>query len=214
MSPKRDFSSKKRNSHIYKERPVLLLLAEGRNVTEKTYFSQFVSTTSCYSIKIVNAGSTTDPQGLYKIVTKAWKEYKLDSRKGDIAFIVLDLDCDDVKANVIQELNLQNKNIKFIVSNPCFELWYLLHFKYSTRQFLDNESLINELRKHISTYSKTKDINKCLSCKIGEAIVNSERLSNYHISEAHLWPSNESNPRTDVHSLMKLILKKKDERGG
>lgn len=209
MSRKRIFETKKRNSHRLEERPVLLLVAEGKNVTEKTYFSQFISTESYYSIKIINAGNTTDPEGLFKVIEKAWSELKLETRKKDIAFVVLDLDCDELKALKLQNLVNQRKHIRFVISNPCFEIWYLLHFKYSTKPHIDSSSVISELRKHLNGYEKTSDVNDCLRCLEDKAVFNAEKLCKYHTDQGHAWPSNQSNPRTDVHELMNMLLKKR-----
>ena len=158
---------------------------------------------------MINAGNTTDPEGLFKVIEKAWRDLKLETRKNDIAFVVLDLDCDESKAVILQKLLNQSNHIRFVISNPCFEIWYLLHFKYSTKPYIDNSSVISELRKHLDGYEKTSDVNDCLRCYGARAIENSERLCRHHTEQGHAWPSNESNPRTDVHELMNMLLKKR-----
>lgn len=206
MSDKRSFTEHNRNTKKRQERPVLLLIAEGKNVTEKQYFSQYVSTSSFYSIKFGNAGNTTDPVGLYKVAKKDWAKLGLNSNKGDKAVVILDLDCDNQKAEKLESLIREDKNITFIITNPCFELWFLSHFKYSTKQYHNNEELINELKEHIADYKKTTNVNACLSCRLNDAMSNAVKLEKYHNDESHSWPSNESNPRTDVHHLMDMIL--------
>lgn len=210
MSKKRSFTEHNRNIQNRQERPVLLLIAEGKNVTEKQYLSQYISTSAFYSIKFGNAGNTTDPVGLFKIAKKEWSRLGLNSKKGDKAVVILDLDCDDQKAEKLAALINDNKNISFVITNPCFELWFLFHFRYTTKQYPSNEELILELKNHIEDYKKTTDVNACLSCRLNEAINNANKLEKYHVDANHSWPSNESNPRTDVHRLMDMILKKKE----
>src|SRR5215218_5420439 len=46
-----------------------------------------------------------------------------------------------------------SKNIKLAVSNPCFELWYVLHFQPQTAN-LSRQEALRVLRKHIPDYQK------------------------------------------------------------
>ena len=48
---------------------------------------------------------------------KKYEENDMDSDNGDLAFVVLDLDCNEEKAQRIRELN--SEQFSFIVSNPC-----------------------------------------------------------------------------------------------
>lgn len=50
----------------------------------------------------------------------------------------------------------RQNNISVFLSNPCFEIWYLLHFRYSTKLYGSNEEVIKELGSYISDYSKVK----------------------------------------------------------
>ena len=211
MSNKRSFHEHNRNTKNRQERPVLLLVAEGKNVTEKQYFSQYISTSAFYSIKFGNAGNTTDPVGLYRFAKKEWSKLGLDHKKGDRAVIILDLDCDDQKAEKIAALSNEDRNISFVVTNPCFELWFLYHFRYTTKQYHNNEELILELKNYIEGYKKTTNVNDYLSIRLNDAIKNAVRLEKYHVDACRSWPSNESNPRTDVHHLMDLILMRRKQ---
>ena len=211
MSKKRSFIEHNRNIQNRKERPVLLLIAEGKNVTERQYLSQYISTSAFYSIKFGNAGNTTDPVGLYRTAKKEWSKLGLSSKKGDKAVVILDLDCDNQKAEKLATLIKDDKNISFVITNPCFELWFLSHFRYTTKQYQSNEELILELKNHIADYKKTTNVNACLSCRLNDALNNAAKLEKYHVDANHSWPSNESNPRTDVHHLMGMVLKKKND---
>jgi len=46
----------------------------------------------------------------------------------------------------IQQLEAKNSVEKFIVSNPSFEVWYLLHYEYSTRSYINADAVIKELK--------------------------------------------------------------------
>ena len=56
---------------------------------------------------MLTTDSSTDPERLYQKITHYWKDKELDETQGDIGFIVLDLDCNSDKANLIK--NWQRK---------------------------------------------------------------------------------------------------------
>ncbi len=78
----------------------------------------------------------------------------------DIVFCIIDLDrilANKKEKNLYYRLKAQNKQIKFIEHNPCFEIWLLLHFEYSSREYLSCNQLINHLKKYISDYQKSEN---------------------------------------------------------
>jgi hypothetical protein len=67
--PDRNFQKKKRNDVKRKRKPVMLITAEGRNKTEKQYFSSFQDQHGKYSIRFA-AEFETDPVGMLKAMEK------------------------------------------------------------------------------------------------------------------------------------------------
>ena len=100
MSSERAFEKKKRNTEIRKQKPVILIVAEGENVTESQYFKSFQTQNAKCNIRITLAKHVTDPEGMFKAVQMKWKELGLDARKGDKAYVVLDLDIYIVKKGI------------------------------------------------------------------------------------------------------------------
>ena len=203
--PGRSFSSKKRNKQSRKEKPMIIITAEGRNETEAQYFDGFRTPDCPYIIKFHKAGHLTDPTKLAESIRKRWDAEEADERTGDMAFVVVDLDNNEEKAKEIQQVEARNRVEKFIVSNPCFEVWFLLHYEYSTRSYMSADAVIKELRKHYPGYEKTSDMYPILLDKVDDAITNAEKLEDYHNAEEHLHPDAKCNPYTDVHKFVKLI---------
>ena len=201
----RSFSSKKRNKQSRKEKPMIIITAEGRNETEARYFNNFRTADCPYIIKFHKAGHLTDPTKLAESIRKRWDAEEADERTGDMAFVVVDLDNNEEKAKEIQQVEARNRVEKFIVSNPCFEVWFLLHYEYSTRSYMSADAVIKELRKHYPGYEKTSDMYPILLDKVDDAITNAEKLEDYHNAEEHLHPDAKCNPYTDVHKFVKLI---------
>ncbi len=203
---KRDIGIKRRGGVKRKTKPVYLIIAEGKNKTEMTYLSNFQEQGKPYSIQFVKAGNNTDGESLYKTILTKWEELDLSGDKGDRGFIVIDIDNDPLKAEKVMKLTRRNKNlaIQFVVSNPTFELWFLLHYKYTTKFFADGEGVIKELKKYIHNYAKNGDYYKLLSNKTLNAVMNSEKHAKFH--EGKQWPSVACNPRTDMADLVKLLV--------
>ena len=202
----RSFSSKERNKKSRKEKPMVIITAEGRNETEARYFSNFRAADCPYIIKFHKAGNLTDPTKLAESIRKRWDAEEADVRTGDMAFVVVDLDNKEDKAKEIQQLEAKNRVEKFIVSNPCFEVWYLLHYGFSTKSYINADAVIRELKKHYSEYEKTSDMYPLLKDIMDDAIANAEKLEKYHEVERHSHPDVKCNPYTDIHKLVKIII--------
>lgn len=202
----RSFSSKQRNKQNRKEKPMIIITAEGRNETEAQYFNNFRTADCPYIIKFHKAGHVTDPTKLAASIRKRWDDEDADVRTGDMAFVIVDLDNKESKAKEIQQLEAKNRVEKFIVSNPSFEVWYLLHYEYSTRSYMNADAVIRELRKHYPGYEKTSDMYPLLKDKMGDAITNAEKLEDYHKEEEYSHPDVNCNPYTDVHKLVKKLI--------
>lgn len=93
--------------------------------------------------------------------------------------------------------------IIFIFSNPCFEIWFLNHFVKTTRQFQNNDLLINELKKYIPEYSKKYDCFKYLQDKTETAIQNSKAQFD---DEGTGIPKM---PGTKVYEIIELLISRK-----
>ena len=106
--PGRSFSSKKRNKHNRKEKPMIIITAEGRNETEARYFNNFKTADCPYIIKFHKAGHLTDPTKLAESIRKRWDKEEADVRAGDMAFVIVDLDNKESKAKEIHQLKTNN----------------------------------------------------------------------------------------------------------
>lgn len=202
----RSFSRPKSSTRLRSRKPVLLLLVEGKfNATETIYFSSFRNS-SKYSIKVITTGDT-DPLGMLEALKKECESHDIKEEYGDKSFVVLDLDISKKKANDILSLPADDQS-KFIISNPCFEVWYLNHFEYSTKQYSSSKEVKRYLKKeYVHDYSEKKDMKPYLEGKMGIAINNSKKQINTGIDNGYSWPSDDFNPRTDVFELIELIRK-------
>ena len=143
---------------VRKQKSKILIAAEGKNKTEKTYFSNFEDGKKTYNITYAR-GNNTDPLKLVKMLIKEIDELKLDLQDDDVAYCIFDTDVDPNKNKIIEDaIQLAKKNnIKIITSSPCFELWFLLHYDYTTAN-MDSEEVLKRLKEYYPKYEKNINI--------------------------------------------------------
>src|SRR5205085_10173914 len=94
----------------------------------------------------------------------------------------------------------RDNGLKIAMSNPCFELWLLLHFKYHSSH-ISREAAARECRKHIADYEK--HIPPAIFARVNTAIQHAQRLSKWQESRNNSG----ENPSTDVHILVERLRK-------
>ena len=95
-----------------------------------------------------------------------------------------------------------SKNIRVAYSNPCFEIWYLLHFEYRNTP-IDRDELIEKLVRDIQ-YRKN-ELPGLNQEQQDTAINNAQKLSNSWKDIQGITRPATDNPSTTVHELVILL---------
>lgn len=200
--------SKDRVRKVRKQKSKILIAAEGKNKTEKTYFSNFEDGKKTYNITYAR-GNNTDPLKLVKMLIKEIDELKLDLQDDDVAYCIFDTDIDPNKNKIIdQAIQLARKNnIKIITSSPCFELWFLLHYDYTTAN-MDSEEVIKRLKEYYPKYEKNINIYPDIIKEIDLAIDRAKKLEKYQTDNNRRIGTVEANPNTEVYKIVEYLMKK------
>ena len=187
---------------VRKQKSKILIAAEGKNKTEKTYFSNFEDGKKTYNITYAR-GNNTDPLKLVKMLIKEIDELKLDLQDDDVAYCIFDTDVDPNKNKIIEEaIQLAKKNnIKIITSSPCFELWFLLHYDYTTAN-MDSEEVIKRLKEYYPKYEKNINIYPDIIKEIDLAIDRAKKLEKYQTDNNRRIGTVEANPNTEVYKIV------------
>lgn len=166
----RHFRDKSRGKPQRKRKPVVLLIAEGQNKTEKLYFQHFSTPESKYAVKVVSRGET-GPQGMLDSLQRECMENDV-SAKDDIAGIILDLDCNEERAKQLRELLSQEEyaHYKAFASNPCFEVWFVAHFHELRGTYSGSGQVLEDLKRQLPDYDKGRDCYRKLKDHTQEAI--------------------------------------------
>lgn len=168
----------KRTSKQMEEKTTVLIICEGQK-TEPNYFNKLKEKYHLSNIEIPK-NTKPSPSSVVRVAMEKVREYKLNA-KNSIIYCVFDR---DEHKDIDKAFDrIQAKNFIPILSSRCFEIWYLLHFKYTTRVFNSYDEIKNELKQelNLSNYDKEPDdYTKFLNDEnINSAIKNAKKLQEY-----------------------------------
>ena len=156
-----------------------------------------------------NDGASPD-----RVVAHALELYEEDVFTGDAfdcVFCLFDRDRHTTYNAAVQrtkDLKSTGNPFEAITSTPCFEVWLLLHFRYSDQPFhcagrkSVGDQVVSALKSMpgFANYGKGKQgIYGQLKDKLADALTHAERL------RSHGTATNSINPATDVDKLVKVI---------
>lgn len=124
----------------------------------------------------------------------------------DNVFCVVDVDEHPPKTLKKAIQKARDNDLTLIISNPCFEYWYILHFKYTGTAYTNRPKLYQELSIHLGCEGRY-DKAKCYFDKIyrhtDTAIKNAKQILSSH------WQYEQDpikcNPSTHVHRVIENI---------
>lgn len=207
MSMKRN-SLKKREVGTRKRKSILLLSTEGHNQTEVKYFKDFARDKN--KVLRFAPGNYTDPVQMARSLVQEAEKIELGEEPEDHAYCLVDADVDPAKNEKLQQAQkmLEKNNFSLIISAPCFEIWFLCHFDKSTKKYISNSSVIDDLKKQCPSYSKsTSGMYQRLSSNTQTAIDNAKDLEDRCIRAGYMKYTVEYAPSTEVYKLAEELLK-------
>jgi len=169
--------SRKRSRNQRPTKPSFYIFVDGE--TEKAYLNGLKSSLkNRFSLtiepKLKSSDLSSPKKDLRYFIERLEEKLKGEKNKGyDMVYYLLDNDVilsqsesitdgkekPSEKLKKIREHFKKDNNIEILVNSPCFELWLLLHFTYTTRDFNNCSDVINdlkkELKKHDSSYEKS-----------------------------------------------------------
>ncbi|OGQ97433.1 MAG: hypothetical protein A2521_08590 [Deltaproteobacteria bacterium RIFOXYD12_FULL_57_12] len=197
---------------------LVLIVCEGGK-TEPNYLQELRDAfkLSTANIRIVGDDCGSSPRN---VIEYALAEYRKE-KKYNRVFCVFDRDRHPTYNEALERIRTarlsKGDSIRAITSVPCFEIWLLLHFGYTTKAFGSTgrsgsicDSVIKTLKRHIPGYDKGAiGLFPSLLGKLPDAITHAIRL------EKHVTVSGSDNPSTKMHQLIEYLrdLKNKSSQG-
>lgn len=185
-------------------KPVIFLVCEGRNQTERKYFNHFKERDCPYNLYIEGC-EATDVQSMANKSARIFKDNDLDIDLKDHVFCLIDLDLDKNKERKLCELRntRKYKNVEFIVSNPCFEVWLLYYFTKDPKVEQSSQGVKEQMKKYVSNYTESMDvISYCgLENDYAVAIDRAEKKNELLCHDS----LSDKNPYTEVQNIVVLL---------
>lgn len=163
-------------------------LSEG-TITEPEYFAALLKDRHIDSKTVRHINSEkTDAKGLVEDASVYRKKNIRAAQKGDEAlvdewWVIADTEgIHGDPGNLAEALTLAKKNsIHLALSNPAFELWLILHYRYTTRTYLKEHEVEEGLKRIWPNYDKrNKHIQDVGIVKLVEtALANADKLRHF-----------------------------------
>ncbi len=205
---KRGYNKKIRNSGQRIRKPIILLIAEGNNKTETSYFRDFCQD---YNRMVrFSTGNNTDPVNMINDLKSYIDKNGFDVELGDKAYCLIDSDVAPSKNRQIAQADslASRYGIDLVLSAPCFEIWYLCHFCYSTRRYPTNNDVITNLLGYMPTYNKNMlKVYEQTRVNIRQAITNAKNLEAYCTQNGLVKHTTGFMPSTEVYKIAEEIMK-------
>jgi hypothetical protein len=211
--PRKPFRSAKsfeRKESVRQQYDYVLIVCEGKK-TEPNYLQGLCAHygLSNANIRILQPPGN-DPMS---IVSFAIDEL---NREGDYdrCYCVFDRDGHTNYGAALQEIKRSEAGaagkLRAVVSAPCFEVWVLVHFVYSTAEY-DSAGgvsacarVLKDVRKHFQGYTKGHiGVFDILMPNLDRAIINAGRL------DRHNKATGSNNPATEMHMLVDYLRRLK-----
>jgi len=194
----------RRKANFRPPKKVIIILCDK---TEKGYFRNFKNSKErdegAPTIRLFS-GKGKDPIGLIRDA-KYIKENEYEGAIIEKFYCVYDVDETPEKALKSSEEESKKIGVIPCVSNPCLELWYLLHYIYSTANLCSYDELKEKLLDCIPDYEKNRNYWNSLHLLQSKAISNAKQLEKHHSKEGTDSSIRSCNPSTKVYELVEYL---------
>lgn len=193
-----------RRAPFREPRPRILVVCEGAN-TEKRYLEQFARFHWNPLVDVIVEGGKGVPLSVVRAAKERKEKALAEARRQSDEFLeyqavwcVFDV---DEHPNIPEARNLAAGNaIELAISNPCFELWLLLHHRECPGE-LHRRKARQMLKAHVAGYDKSVDFGDYRDGYL-EAVRRAKSLD--QLAERMGEPGR--NPTTGVHALTEKII--------
>lgn len=198
---------RKRNKNSRQRKSIVAIGCEGKNKTEKIYLKNY-SSREC--ILKFSTGNSTDPVGMAEDLVRFIKNEDISTEYGDKIYLLIDTDVNENKQRQIDKAKqiCEKYDIELILSNPTFELLYILHFEYTTKIYQSSQEVKNIIKSKIRSYTESMNVYPILNSKTSIAIENSKKLERYQLKNGQDLYSEKCNPYTGTYKILEELIKR------
>ena len=179
----------------------ILIVCEGAK-TEPIYFDALCrhKRITTREVHIIGEDCGSHPRNVVDYAVGLMNEKQRDDDPYDSVWCVFDRDDHEKIHEALTRARDWGVSVAF--SNPCFEIWFLLHFERSTAE-RHRRKVLSQLKKHIPDYDKAEGVYDLLRQHQDEAISNARTLRKHHSGAGN---KETANPSTTVDQLVKTLM--------
>jgi len=191
-------------------RKSILIVCEGEK-TEPIYFKSLKDQLRLAMIDVEIVGEGAAPITVVNSAIDLREERKRIAKKSltkaeyEIIYCVFDVEAPTPHGSITNAVGMAHAhNLEVILSNPCFEYWYILHFRKTSAPFNSSQDVKSALREEHPAYNESDTtIFDVVYPKTGDAIKHSkEVLNEQHNNSEDL---RDCNPSTHVHKIVEYL---------
>lgn len=200
----------KRREAFREPRKSVLIVCEGEK-TEPIYFNALKKRLRLIMVDVEVVGEGAAPITVVNSAIELREQRKQIARKSltkveyEVIYCVIDVEAPiphESLANAVTKA--KDNKLEVILSNPCFEYWYILHFSKTSAPFNKSKDAKSALKRKHPAYSESDTtIFNVVYPKTGDAIKHSkEVLKEQHDNAGDL---KDCNPSTHVHKIVEYL---------
>ena len=202
------YRRKQRNAEDRKRRPIVFLIAEGKNKTETLYFKAFGHDLN-RNVRFA-PGDYTDPVNMVSTLKKIMADSDFSPELGDKAYCLIDADVDAEKNAQLEKAErlAERFNIQIIVSAPSFEYWFICHFTFTGKKYMSNSELLADLEVHIPGYKKSAiNMYDLLKSEVSMAIKNARMIEKKLLADGEKIHTVSFTPSSEAYYIAEELSK-------
>ncbi len=206
----RNIDDYKRQEAFKEPRKSILIVCEGEK-TEPIYFNALKETLRLIMVDVEIVGEGGAPITVVNRAIALREERKQIVKKSltkteyEVIYCVFDVEAPTPHGSLTGAVGMAHAhNLEVILSNPCFEYWYILHFRKTSAPFSSSQDAKSALRREHSAYSESDTtIFNVVYPKTSDAIKHSKEVLKEQHNDAE--DLRNCNPSTHVHKIVEYL---------
>ncbi len=200
----------KRREAFKEPRKSILIVCEGEK-TEPIYFNALKDRLRMAMVDVEIVGEGAAPITVVNSAIELREERKQIASKSlikteyEIIYCVIDVEAPQPHGSLIDAvIKAKDNKLEIILSNPCFEYWYILHFRKTSAPFSRSRDAKSALRQQHPAYSESDTtIFNVVYPKTSDAIKHSKEVLNEQHNDSE--DLRDCNPSTHVHKIVEYL---------
>ena len=201
---------RKRNRNNRERKSIVVIGCEGKNKTEKIYLRNY-SSRKC--ILKFSTGNATDPVGMAEDLIRFIKNEDINKKYGDKIYLLIDMDVNQHKQQQVMQAKkmCDEYGIEIIISNPTFELWYILHFEYTTKTYQSSQEVKKDVKTKIRDYTESMNVFPIIKKQTMLAIENSKSLEKYQEENGQYIFNENCKTYTGIYKVVEELINRNNQ---